>query len=72
MKNGLYEIKKNVPIPPRHRSSGFTKTLTSCKVGDSFLVPGSTRTNCYMLAYRQKMKVTIRHEGSNYRVWRTK
>lgn len=70
--NTPFKIQRKVPVPKPHRGRGLTATLRACKVGDSFLVPGSiSRTGAYTVARHLGVTVAVRQEGEGFRIWRT-
>lgn len=65
-------IEKDIPLAPRERSSGFSKTLREMQVGDSFECPflHGRRQGLYSVAKRAGVKIAIRKKNETMRVWR--
>lgn len=71
-------IEKDIPIPAKisHGANSWS-ILSEMKVGDSVAVsqtnnPNSRRATIASSARHYGVKVTIRSEGDNFRVWRIK
>jgi hypothetical protein len=62
-------IDKNIPMPT---STHKKYPLDDMAVGDSFFVADPTkRAGLYTSAARYDIKVSVRLEGTGFRVWRT-
>lgn len=77
----MYEIEKNVPIPPEARRTRQSKyPLRSMAAGDSFMIPlpvdapkesyARAQQSVQSYASRWKIKVTTRKVEGGVRVWR--
>lgn len=77
----MYEIEKNVPIPPEYRRTRESKyPLKKMAKGDSFLIPvpadapkesyARAQQSVQSYASRWKIKVTTRKIDGGVRVWR--
>ena len=68
----MYEIDKNVPLPPFTRGARFP--YEQLEVGDSFYVEGGKLSSIcnsnYRVGKRLQAKFTARQEDSGVRVWR--
>ena len=69
----MFEIEKNVPIPPpraAHRKYNFDQM----EVGDSIFVtgksPNTVQTSARGFGERHKMRFTVRKLATGIRVWR--
>jgi len=64
-----YKVEKDIPIPAED-GRGFAKLLRSLEVGDSVLVPLSKRNSIGSQAAANNVRVVIRREGDQIRLWR--
>lgn len=78
----MFEIEKNVPIPPKSRNERDSKyPLRQMAAGDSFLIAipdgapkeqyARAQQSVQSYASRWKVKVTTRKVDGGVRVWRT-
>ena len=68
----MFQIDSGIPAPAlRPRATGLTNVMRQLKVGDSFLVPKSSRSNIGQTAMRCGVKVVTRSvDNDMIRVWR--
>lgn len=67
------KIDKGIPIPRiRPRNGKWSSTMSTMKVGDSFLYPRKSRNNLAWMARNTGISITTRKvSDSEVRVWRT-
>lgn len=65
----MFKIDNNIPIPskPLEGATDFFKTL---EVGQSFLVPNDSRNSMHQIAKRTGIRIRIKADGEQSRVWR--
>lgn len=69
----LYEIEKNIPIPPPSQWGKNLNFIKKLEVGDSFVVEKRSRGSIVTSARRTEIVLATRVlEDGRVRVWRTK
>jgi hypothetical protein len=67
------KIEKGVPLPERHRLHGISAIMQKMEIGDSIVIPASSRSNMKAYANRHKIDITTRAiNDKEVRVWRIK
>ena len=65
------KFDRGIPIPPKAATAAAIE-VDKMRVGDSFKMPDTqaNRMGVYNAAKAQGFKITIRKDGSKFRVWR--
>lgn len=64
-------IESGIPIPPKHKGTGYPELMRQMKVGDSILVPKKGRVAVLQAAVRLRITITTRKEGDGtMRCWK--
>jgi hypothetical protein len=75
-KSSLYEVEKDIDIPPEYPGRRTKYPWTEMDIGDSFLVPDGTRkklnTAVYAASRALKWKFVSRDVPGGVRIWRVK
>ena len=71
----MYEIEKNVPLPPDPRGRPSKYPFSEMKPGDSIFVASkaaAARRASYLFGVRHGLEFATRKEGDGVRIWRIK